>query len=176
MVLSSTPVHGDLMVFSPSSCGADPTAGHVVVVDTVDTASSQITFVEQNPAARRSSAQSCARCFLHVVANSESGSGAAGSSATGGSTPASGGSTPLAGGTAPASRGWAPFAGGTTTATGGAASNAGGRTVPTGGAQAATPGNTFVLGGSTATDGRTLAPGDSSQASGGAASMADGTV
>jgi surface antigen len=68
VVKSSTPVHGDLIVFAPGSCGADATTGHVAVVDVVN-ANDTVTFVEQNRANRRSCAISTAACFLHVVAN-----------------------------------------------------------------------------------------------------------
>src|SRR5690242_16597134 len=35
VVQTMTPVHGDIMVFAPGSCGADATTGHVAVVDVV---------------------------------------------------------------------------------------------------------------------------------------------
>ena len=69
VVQSDTPVHGDLMVFAPGSCGADATYGHVAVVDVVDGATQRLTVVEQNMARRGTYPASCARCFLHVVAN-----------------------------------------------------------------------------------------------------------
>jgi MYXO-CTERM domain-containing protein len=69
VVQSTTPSHGDLMVLAPGSCGADPSTGHVTVVDVVDTASQKLTVVEQNRARRGTYMQSCAKCFLHVIAN-----------------------------------------------------------------------------------------------------------
>lgn len=66
---STTPVHGDLIVFAPGSCGADATTGHVAVVDVVN-ADATVTFVEQNRAGRRKCANSTAACFLHATANS----------------------------------------------------------------------------------------------------------
>ena len=36
----TAPVHGDLIVFAPGSCGADATTGHVAVIDTVNSDSS----------------------------------------------------------------------------------------------------------------------------------------
>ncbi|HEX6243988.1 MAG TPA: CHAP domain-containing protein, partial [Polyangiales bacterium] len=69
VVQSTTPMHGDLMVLAPGSCGADATTGHVTVVDVVDSATQKLTVVEQNRARRGSYMQSCAKCFLHVVAN-----------------------------------------------------------------------------------------------------------
>ncbi|MBN1656605.1 MAG: CHAP domain-containing protein [Deltaproteobacteria bacterium] len=69
LVSSSNPIHGDVIVFAPGACGADQTTGHVAVVDTVDTASARMTFVEQNRASRRTCAINTATCFLHVVAN-----------------------------------------------------------------------------------------------------------
>jgi MYXO-CTERM domain-containing protein len=69
---STTPVHGDLIVFAPGSCGADSTTGHVAIVDEVNT-NAKVTIVEQNSASRRSCALTCADCFLHVVANDGSG-------------------------------------------------------------------------------------------------------
>ena len=80
---ASTPMHGDLIVFAPGSCGADATTGHVAVIDVVNT-NSTVTFVEQNSAGRRSCANSTAACFLHATAN-------AGTPIDGG-TPDSGGS------------------------------------------------------------------------------------
>lgn len=65
---STTPVHGDLIVFAPGSCGADTTTGHVAVVDVVNS-NNTVTFVEQNRAGRRSCAVTTAACFLHVAAN-----------------------------------------------------------------------------------------------------------
>jgi surface antigen len=65
---STTPVHGDLIVFAPGSCGADATTGHVAVVDVVN-ADATVTFVEQNRAGRRKCANSTAACFLHATAN-----------------------------------------------------------------------------------------------------------
>jgi surface antigen len=68
LVKSTTPVHGDLIVFAPGSCGADATTGHVAVVDVVN-ADATVTFVEQNRAGRRKCANSTAACFLHATAN-----------------------------------------------------------------------------------------------------------
>jgi len=68
LVKTTTPMHGDLIVFAPGSCGADATTGHVAVVDVVN-ASSTVTFVEQNSPGRRSCAISTAACFLHATAN-----------------------------------------------------------------------------------------------------------
>ena len=65
---ASAPMHGDLIVFAPGSCGADATTGHVAVIDVVN-ANSTVTFVEQNRAGRRSCANSTAACFLHATAN-----------------------------------------------------------------------------------------------------------
>jgi hypothetical protein len=69
VVQSMTPVHGDLMVLAPGSCGADATTGHVTVVDVVDSAKSRLTVVEQNGARRGNYMASCGKCFLHVTAN-----------------------------------------------------------------------------------------------------------
>jgi hypothetical protein len=63
------PVHGDIMVLAPGSCGADATTGHVNVVDVVDAAKAKVIAVEQNGARRGTYNQTCAKCFLHVVAN-----------------------------------------------------------------------------------------------------------
>jgi surface antigen len=65
---ATAPVHGDLIVFAPGSCGADATTGHVAVIDVVNT-NATVTFVEQNGASRRSCANSTAACFLHATAN-----------------------------------------------------------------------------------------------------------
>ncbi len=132
VVQATTPVHGDLIVFAPSSCGASASAGHVAVVDTVNSAT-QVTIVEQNGASRRNTNVSCARCFLHVVANdADAGAGGAtgtggtatgGTRFTGGST-ARGGNPPGTGGTAPTIGGNAPVMGGTAN-TGGSGGDAG---------------------------------------------------
>ena len=69
VVQSTTPVHGDLIVFAPGSCGADTTFGHVAVVDVVDAAKGSVIAVEQNGARRGTYKTTCGKCFLHVVAN-----------------------------------------------------------------------------------------------------------
>jgi MYXO-CTERM domain-containing protein len=68
LVKTTVPVHGDVIVFAPGSCGADATTGHVAVVDVVNS-DSTVTFVEQNRAGRRSCAVGTAACFLHATAN-----------------------------------------------------------------------------------------------------------
>jgi hypothetical protein len=69
IVQTMTPSHGDIMVLAGGSCGAAAETGHVNVVDTVDTAKGKLSAVEQNGARRGSYNISCAKCFLHVVAN-----------------------------------------------------------------------------------------------------------
>jgi surface antigen len=66
--IATTPVHGDLIVFAPGSCGADATTGHVAVIDIVNTDAS-LTVVQQNSAGRSKYAHSCAACFIHATAN-----------------------------------------------------------------------------------------------------------
>ncbi len=85
LVQTTEPVHGDLIVFAPGSCGADLTTGHVALVDTVG--ASQLMMLQQNRASRLSVKPSCAKCFLHVLANDGSGE-----TATGGGAQGSGGS------------------------------------------------------------------------------------
>jgi MYXO-CTERM domain-containing protein len=94
MVQTMAPVHGDLMVLAPGSCGAAASTGHVTVVDIVDTAKAKLTVVEQNGARRGTYNQSCAKCFLHVVANDGAATGApiAGSAAP--QPPAAGSAAP----------------------------------------------------------------------------------
>jgi MYXO-CTERM domain-containing protein len=65
--VTTKPVHGDLVVFGAGSCGADPTAGHVAVVDTVG--SSTFTAVQENTAGKYTWKNSCASCFLHAASN-----------------------------------------------------------------------------------------------------------
>jgi MYXO-CTERM domain-containing protein len=65
---TTSPMHGDLIVFAPGSCGADQTTGHVAVVDVVNSTAT-VTFIEQNRAGRRSCAANTAACFLHATAN-----------------------------------------------------------------------------------------------------------
>jgi len=85
VVQTTTPVHGDLMVFGPGSCGADPTTGHVAVVDVVGAPGTKLSAVQQNVASRSSYAPTCAKCYLHVVANDGAASGAGGAPSSGGS-------------------------------------------------------------------------------------------
>jgi MYXO-CTERM domain-containing protein len=72
LVKSTAPVHGDLIVFAPGSCGADATTGHVAVVDVIN-ADMSLSAVQQNVASRSKYMMSCAACFLHVTANDGSG-------------------------------------------------------------------------------------------------------
>lgn len=67
LVKTTTPVHGDLIIFAPGSCGAGATTGHVAVIDIVN--DSMLTIVEQNGASRRRCKVSCAKWFLHADAN-----------------------------------------------------------------------------------------------------------
>lgn len=69
VVQTMTPVHGDVMVLAPGSCGASADTGHVNLIDTVDMAGGKVTAVEQNVAGRHPYMMSCAKCFLHVMAN-----------------------------------------------------------------------------------------------------------
>lgn len=64
---ATTPVHGDLMIFAPGSCGADGTAGHVAVVDVVN--STTVKVVQENTAGSYTYNQSCASCWLHAASN-----------------------------------------------------------------------------------------------------------
>ena len=68
LVKVTTPVHGDLIVFAPGSCGADSVTGHVAVIDTVN-ADATVTAVQQNSAGRSKYKLTCAACFLHATAN-----------------------------------------------------------------------------------------------------------
>jgi surface antigen len=100
IVQTETPVHGDLMVLPPGSCGAAASTGHVAIVDTV-LADGRLSVVEQNRANRGTYQRSCAGCFLHVVANDGtgnpgvggSGSGEGGAGGEGGAAGAAGGGT-----------------------------------------------------------------------------------
>jgi MYXO-CTERM domain-containing protein len=99
LVQSTTPVHGDLIVFDGGVCGADSDTGHIAVIDTVDAAKAKVTIVEENRAGRRSSDQSCGLCFLHAVANDGSAAGAPGAAGAGGMSAAGGASGMSNGGT-----------------------------------------------------------------------------
>ena len=68
VVQTTTPVHGDIMVLAPGSCGADGTTGHVNLIDVVSGNGSLIA-VEQNGARRGTYKETCAKCFLHVMVN-----------------------------------------------------------------------------------------------------------
>ena len=78
LVKATTPVHGDVMVFGPGSCGAD-SPGHIAVVDIVNSAASQVTIVDENNVGRGTYDKSCGTCYLHTTANH-------GSAAMGGGT------------------------------------------------------------------------------------------
>ena len=67
---ASAPVHGDLMIFAPGSCGADGTAGHVAVVDTVG--ATTVKVVQENVAGSYTYNRSCASCWLHATNNNGS--------------------------------------------------------------------------------------------------------
>lgn len=69
LVLTQVPVHGDVLVLAPGSCGADGTTGHVALVDEYDADNESISAVQQNSASRGRFELSCAKCFVHVVAN-----------------------------------------------------------------------------------------------------------
>jgi hypothetical protein len=64
---TSSPVHGDLAVFTPGACGADATAGHVAAIESVG--SSTISVVQQNPAGTYTWNKSCVMCYLHAASN-----------------------------------------------------------------------------------------------------------
>jgi hypothetical protein len=136
IVQTTSPVHGDVIVFAPGSCGADSTTGHVALVDTVDAAKGKVSAVQQNQASRSSYNFSCAKCFLHVVAND--------GTSTGVPIPSSGGATSASGGAS---------------STGGAPSGSGGsgRVFPsggtTGGGGVPTAGGAFGTGGSVSAGG-----------------------
>ena len=131
VVQTTVPVHGDLIVFSPGACGADAVTGHVAVIDVVDDARAQVTVVEENRAGRRSAAQSCATCYLHVVANdgSSGAAGTGGATGTGGAV-GSGGATGVGGGGAAAGTTGSTGTGGG--AAGSPGADAGSNTVGTG--------------------------------------------
>ena len=138
VVQTTVPVHGDLIVFSPGACGADAVTGHVAVIDVVDDARAQVTVVEENRAGRRSAAQSCATCYLHVVANdgSSGAAGTGGATGTGGAV-GQGGATGTGGATGAGGGGAAAGTTGSTGTGGGAAGSpgpdAGANTAGTGG-------------------------------------------
>ena len=152
LVKSTTPVHGDLIVFAGGVCGAAESTGHIAVIDTVDAAREAVTIVEENRAGRRSTQQSCATCFLHATANDGSIGGAAGSGGGGAAGIGSGGATG-SGGLAGVG-GMAPTGGGS--GVGGSASGAGGfagASVPPVGGMAGASTGTSGTGGAYATGG-----------------------
>ena len=69
LVKATPPVHGDILVLAPGSCGADATTGHVAVVDTVAADSLSVMALQQNGAGRSNFKITCAACFLHAAAN-----------------------------------------------------------------------------------------------------------
>jgi surface antigen len=158
LVKATTPVHGDLIVFAPGSCGADATTGHVAVIDVVN-ADSSVMAVQQNVASRSRYNLSCAACILHVAANtgapSDGGvpgadaggaagtSGAGGVSGTGtgaggaGGRGGAGGATGIAGATG--AGGTAPTPDGAAGTTGGGPGGTAGTAGTTGGSPGASP-------------------------------------
>ena len=154
LVKSTAPVHGDLVVFAPGSCGADATTGHVGVIDVVN-ADTSLSVVQQNGASRSKYMMSCAACFLHVAANDGSsgdggvspgdagsvGDGGAGQGGAGGTSGAGGGGAAGQGGSV--STGGASDGGGTGTggAAGGGATGLGGGSGAAGGSAGAAPGD-----------------------------------
>jgi len=175
VVQTTVPVHGDLIVFAPGVCGADAATGHVAVVDVVDDARAQVTVVEENRAGRRNAAQSCAACYLHVVANdgnngSSGAAGAGGATGTGGAV-GSGGATGSGGTTGSAGAGGGAAVAGRMGSTGGSGGGAGGSgpdagSTATGGA-AGDPGGTPGATPGEATGGCSVSDGGARTASGG---------
>jgi MYXO-CTERM domain-containing protein len=137
VVKATAPVHGDLIVLAPGSCGADATTGHVGVIDVVN-ADTSLSVVQQNSASRSKYQMSCAACFLHVAAND--GTGGDGGVPTGdaGTTPDGGAGTTGAGGRGGAAgasgRGGASGGAGTVGVTGGAGTSGSGGVAATGSA------------------------------------------
>jgi surface antigen len=161
LTLSTSPTHGDLMVFAPGSCGADATTGHIAVVDTVDMAGAKVTIVEQNQASRRSTQQSCAKCFIHAVKNDGSAGGSGGSPSGGagsGGAPVGGSPSSGAGGNLPSTSGASPGgmpsvgAGSSGGASGGPASEVAGST-SAGGPSSGPAGGAMPVGGAGASSG-----------------------
>ncbi|MEE2751881.1 MAG: CHAP domain-containing protein, partial [Myxococcota bacterium] len=63
----ATPIHGDIVVYHPGSCGASTTTGHVAVVDVVDDAAQTFEALNQNSFGRKECSFSDANCFLRPV-------------------------------------------------------------------------------------------------------------
>ncbi|HXU03287.1 MAG TPA: CHAP domain-containing protein [Polyangia bacterium] len=170
LVKATTPVHGDLIVLAPGSCGADATTGHVGVIDVVN-ADTSMSVVQQNVAARSKYMMSCAACFLHVAANDGTGGdagvptgdastttdGGAGTSGAGGKSGAAGASG--AGGAT--GRGGASGGAGNVGATGSAGTSGSGGSVATTGSAGVSGGAGTTGGGpGTAGTGPGAAPGE----------------
>jgi hypothetical protein len=151
LVKSTTPVHGDLIVFAGGVCGAAQSTGHIAVIDTVDGARGTVTIVEENRAGRRSTQQSCATCFLHATANDGAMGGAAGMAGAAGSGGPGGGAGmgPMGGSGSGASVGGTSGSGGSASGAGGSA----GESDPPVGGSAGTNTGTSGMGGSVTTGG-----------------------
>jgi surface antigen len=69
VAITTTPVHGDLIILPPGCNGAGQETGHVAVVDTVSAGS--VSVVQQNAGnnGRATFHTDCAGCFLHAVEN-----------------------------------------------------------------------------------------------------------
>jgi surface antigen len=157
LTLTTTPVHGDAIVFAQGACGSSATYGHVALVDTVDSAGSKVTIVEQNNVGRRATAISCASCFLHVVANTGT-EGTGGASGTGGTTNMSSGSLSVGGSKATggsSSSGGTKAIGGTSSVGGtkaiGGTSSVGGNSDSNSGSNSTVPNTTAAAGGNPST-------------------------
>jgi MYXO-CTERM domain-containing protein len=172
LVKATAPVHGDLIVLAPGSCGADAATGHVGVIDVVN-ADTSLSVVQQNVASRSKYMMSCAACFLHVTANdgtsgdggvptsdagmtADGGAGASGGAGTSGA----GGATGRGGANGAAGRGGATGTAGTLGAGGSGGASGGAGTTGSGGVSGAA-GTTGSGGGAgTADTGPGETPGD----------------
>ncbi|HWJ56652.1 MAG TPA: CHAP domain-containing protein [Vicinamibacterales bacterium] len=145
LVKATTPVHGDLIVLAPGSCGADATTGHVGVIDVVN-ADTSLSVVQQNSASRSKYMMSCAACFLHVAAND--GTGGDGGVPSGDAGTATDGGAGTGGATGGAAASGGTGGGGGVTTIGSAGTSGGAGTTGSGGGAGtadtgpgATPGN-----------------------------------
>ena len=190
----TTPVHGDLLVLAPGSCGADATTGHVALVDTVAADSLSVMAVQQNSAGRSKYNMTCATCFLHAAANDgtalDGGAPDVGSvsdvagnvdaskrdtaGTRDGNLPGTGGTIATGGAAGPSGAGGATSTGGATGSSGTSGATGAGGMVASGGssgtAGASGSGGTAGTGGALAAGGATGAGG--AMATGGATSTA----
>jgi surface antigen len=69
VAITTTPVHGDLVVLAAGCGGSDPITGHVAVVNQVGATTVSAVQEHSGSAGSGTYSMSCVSCFLHAAAN-----------------------------------------------------------------------------------------------------------